>query len=143
MIDDLIAESAQGAGLPPEKARFAIASALSLMDRHADKTKMAGLYAGVPEARALAAEAPAAKKAGGLMAGMMKLGGSSGAALSDAMAMSQSLTAEGVTNGHLKKLLPLACEWVKAQTGRDLLGEAMMSIPGVGALMGGKGGASS
>jgi hypothetical protein len=29
---------------------------------------------------------------------------------------------------------------VKAKTGRDLLGEAMMSIPGVGALMSGKGG---
>ncbi len=140
MIDDLIAQSAEGTSLPPDKARFALASALSLMDRHADHQKMADLYARVPDARALGAEAPPPKKAGGLMAGMMKLGGSSGAALSDAMAMSQSLAAEGVTNGHLKKLLPLACEWVKARTGRDLLGEAMMSIPGVGALLGGKGG---
>ncbi|HEX8233261.1 MAG TPA: hypothetical protein VF559_07955 [Caulobacteraceae bacterium] len=140
MIDDLIAQSAQGTGLPPDKARFALASALSLMDRHADQKKMADLYAGVPDARALSAEAPAPKKAGGLMGGMMKLGGASGAALSDAMAMNGALTAQGVTTNHLKKLLPLACEWVKAKTGRDLLGEAMMSIPGVGALMSGKGG---
>ena len=139
MIDDLIAQSAGASGLAPEKARFALASALSLMDRHADRAKMADLYTAVPDARELSAEAPPPKK-GGLMGGMMKLGGGSGAALADAMAMSGSLTAHGITNGHLKKLLPVACDWVKARTGRDLLGEAMMSIPGVGALMGGKGG---
>jgi len=140
MIDDLIAKAAQGTGLAPEKARFALASALSLMDRHAEPAKMTELYAAVPDARPLAAEADPPKKPSGLFGGMMKTMGGSGAALADGMAMSQSLGAQGIGQNHLKKLLPLACEWVKERTGRDLLGEAMASIPGVGAFLGGKGG---
>jgi hypothetical protein len=141
MRNELVAGVAKSAGVAPEKTQLALSAALSLMDRHADRDRMRALYAGVPEAKALQVEAPSQPKPTGFMGGMMKaLGGAQGAALSDALAMGQTLNAQGVTNGQLKRLLPAAAEWVKARTGQDLLGDAMTSIPGVAAFLAAKGG---
>ena len=70
------------------------------------------------------------------MAGLMaKAGGSSGAAMSDAMAMNQQLTRQGVTISDMQKILPLAMTWVQEKTGSDLLREVLASIPGLGPLL--------
>jgi hypothetical protein len=138
MIEDIIEKCAAAAGMSPDKARQTLAAALGLMKTHADPTKLAELFAAVPGAEGLAVEGQAAqpKKGGGLLGGLMKtVGGSGGAALSDAMAMAAQLNARGVTNGQLKKLLPVAEDWVRERTGRDLLHEVFMSVPGVGAFL--------
>ena len=41
-------------------------------------------------------------------------------------------------NDTLQAVLPLAEEWVRVRTGRDLLGEALASVPGVGPLLDGR-----
>lgn len=138
MIEDLIARSAQAAGIHPDKARTTLAAALGLMKTHADPAKLAELLRAVPGTEALAAEGQAARprKGGGLLGGLMKtVGGSGGAVLSDAMAMGAYLNAQGITNGQLKKLLPVAEDWVREKTGRDLLREVFMSVPGVGGFL--------
>jgi hypothetical protein len=138
MIEELVQKCAAAAGMAPDKARETLAAALGLMKTHADPVKLAELFAAVPGADALAAQgqAIAPKKGGGLLGGLMKtVGGSGGAALSDAMAMATRLNADGVSNGQLKKLLPVAEDWVRERTGRDLLHEVFMSVPGVGAFI--------
>jgi hypothetical protein len=70
------------------------------------------------------------------MAGLMtKAGGSSGAAMSDAMAMNQQLTRQGVTVSDMQRILPLSMTWVQGRTGRDLLRDVLASIPGLGPLL--------
>src|SRR5690242_4661129 len=116
MIEDLIQKCAAAAGMTPDKARETLAAALGLMKTHADPAKLAELFQAVPGADNLAVQgqAMAPKKGGGLLGGLMKtVGGSGGAALSDAMAMAAHLNAQGISNGQLKKLLPVAEDWVR------------------------------
>ena len=120
-----------------DKARLTLAAALGLMKTHADPAKLEELFRAVPGAEALAAEGLANKpKGGGLLGGLMKtVGGSGGAAMSDALAMGKHLNAKGVSNGQLQRLLPVAEDWVRSKTGRDLLREVFQSVPGVGAFL--------
>jgi uncharacterized protein VcgC/VcgE DUF2780 len=138
MIDDLIAKSAAAAGMTEDRARTTLSAALGLMKTHADPAKLAELFQAVPEAEGLAVQGQAAqpKKGGGLFGGLMKtVGGSSGAAMADAMAMASQLNAMGISNGQLKRLLPVAEDWVRERTGRDLLREVFASVPGVGGFL--------
>ncbi|MGZ8364294.1 MAG: hypothetical protein ACXW3D_09955 [Caulobacteraceae bacterium] len=130
-MDELVKRAAAITGLSEAQTRQALAQALSLMKTHADPAKMRELFAAAPETEVLAAEAPP-KKSGGLLGGLMKgMGGAGGAALADAMQMGKSLMAQGVSADALKRLLPVATEWVRERTGRDLLGEALASVPGL------------
>ena len=137
MIEELIARCAQAAGMHPDKARLTLAAALGLMKTHADPAKLNELFRAVPGAEGLAQEGLANKpKGGGLLGGLMKtVGGSGGAAMSDALAMGKHLNAKGVSNGQLQRLLPVAEDWVRAKTGRDLLREVFASVPGVGGFL--------
>ena len=67
---------------------------------------------------------------------MASAGGVSGAAVAEAMGLLDRLRSEGVDKAALKRLLPAARDRVRAATGRDLLGEAVRSVPGVGPLLG-------
>ena len=58
------------------------------------------------------------------------------AALTGALGLLDRLRDEGVDKAALKRLLPAARDRVRAATGRDLLGEAVRSVPGVGPLLG-------
>lgn len=138
MIDRLIADAAGAAGLAPDQARAALAGALGLLEKHADPQLMARLYAQVPGAEALATSDEArARPGGGLFGGLMRgAGGLSGAAMADAMGLLGRLERAGVGKAELKRLLPAARERVRAEAGEDLLGEAVRSVPGVGALLG-------
>lgn len=140
MIDDLIDLVASRTGLDHGQARAVLAGALGLLDRRASTQTMNALYAALPSAHALAST-PEAKfrPGGGLFGGLMKsAGGVSGAAMADAMGLMDRLRKLGVEKSDLKAALPLAEEWVRARTGRDLLGDAMASVPGVGALLSGR-----
>lgn len=138
-VDDLIAEGAAQSGLSGASVRSALAEALGLIDRHADPGKRDELYAAVPGAQALAAGAPMPKGGGGLMGGLMRAaGGASGGAMADGMAMLDRLKRQGVSQDDLKRLLPVAMDWVQRTTGRDLLREVAGSIPGLGGMLGGR-----
>ena len=54
-----------------------------------------------------------------------------------AMAVVDRLKKIGVDREDLKRLLPAARDQVRAATGRDWLGEAVKTVPGVGAMLGG------
>jgi hypothetical protein len=138
VIDRLITDAAGAAGLEPDQARAALAGALGLLEKHADPQRMARLYAQVPGAEALATSDEArARPGGGLFGGLMRgAGGLSGAAMADAMGLMGRLERIGVGKAELKRLLPAARERVRAEVGEDLLGEAVRSVPGVGALLG-------
>jgi len=140
MIDDLIDLVAQRTRLDAAQARAVLAGALGLLDKHADRQPMDALYAAIPSAHALASTPEAKiKPAGGLFGGLMKsAGGLSGAAIADAMGMLKQLERQGVERADLKAVLPLAEQWVKLRTGRDLLAEALASVPGVGPLLDGR-----
>ena len=139
MIEQLINDSADAAGMDRDQAWVALTGALGLLEKHAAREPMAALYEAVPGAEALAT-APQAKpaKGGGLFGGLMRgAGGLSGAAVADAMGLMERLKAAGIDRDDLKRLVPAARDRVRAETGRDLLGEAVDSVPGVGKLLAG------
>lgn len=134
MIENLIDLIARRTRLDAGQARAVLAGALGLLDRHAAREPMTALYVAIPSAHALTALPEAkAKSGGGLLGGLMKsAGGVSGAAIADAMGLLSRLQKQGVDKADLKAALPLAQEWVRTRAGRDLLGEAMASVPGLG-----------
>ncbi len=138
MIEDLVQQSATHAGLSFEQAATALSAALFLIRKHGDPAKVTELFKAIPgcEAMAETGSTLAVSKGGGLMSGLMRnAGGASGAAMSDAMAMGQRMARQGVTTSDMQKILPLAMDWVKAQSGRDLLREVLTTIPGLGPLL--------
>ena len=115
-----------------------LGAALSLIEKHGDAIKVAELLDEIPGAAKLAAEGAVLtqQKSGGLMGGLMsKVGGSGGAAMSDAMAMGQKLARQGVTTSDMQAMLPVAMDFVRSKTGRDLLREVLVTVPGLGKLM--------
>ena len=135
MIEQLFPEASAKTGLSETQVIAALAGSLGLIKKHGDPARVQALFAGVPGASDLAeAGEPPAKK-GGLFGGLAKAVG--GAAAPDALALMDRLKGQGVHSGDLQKLLPVAREFVRARTGKDLLGEALKSIPGSGALLGG------
>jgi hypothetical protein len=139
-IDNLIELGAQRTRLDAGQVRATLAGALGLLDKYAAVEPLARLYAAVGGAQALAQSPQGRTKGGGgLFGGLLKsAGGISGAAIADAMGLLSSLQKQGVEKVDLKSLLPIAEEWVLEQTGRDLLGEALASVPGLGPLLEGK-----
>ena len=115
-----------------------MAAALCLIEKHADAAKVGELFAAIEGARDLAVEGSAMtqNKSGGLVASMMKnVGGAGGAAMSDAMAMGQKLTRQGITAADMQDILPVAMDFVQGVTGRDLLREVLVTVPGLGPLL--------
>ena len=138
MIDELIQDAAQRTGLSTDQARLALGAALSLIEKHGERAKVAELLDEIPGASGLAAEGATLtqQKSGGLMGGLMsRVGGSGGAAMSDAMAMGQKLARQGITTSDMQAILPVAMDFVRGKTGRDLLREVLVTIPGLGKLL--------
>ena len=138
-IDTLTQEVAAAAGLDEARTRDLLAGALGLIDRHGQAGTNAALYAAVPGAEALArSEAARPRKGGGLFGGLMKsAGGVSGAAMAEAMGLVETLKRQGLDREALKPALKALRNRVKAATGRDLVGDAIRAVPGVGSLLGG------
>ena len=136
-LDQIVASAAAEAGLTEAQGQAALIGALGLLDRHAGREPLNALYAAVPGAEAAARSKAAERPKRGLFGGLMaSAGGVSGAAVAEAMGLLEKLKDEGVDKAALKRLLPAAREQVRAATGRDLLGEAVRSVPGVGPLLG-------
>ncbi len=138
MIDELIARAASATGLAPEQARSGLSAALSLINKHGDPGKTGELFGAVPGSESLAHEGDTmtAQKSGGLMGGLLRgAGGPAGAAMSDAMAMGPKLAKLGVTTADMQNMLPVAMEFVREKTGRDLLQDVLGSIPGIGGML--------
>ena len=138
MIEELVQKAAVHAGLSPEQSSSALSGALYLIEKHGAPEKVQDLFKAIAGSAELAGAGAAltATKGGGVMAGLMaKAGGSSGAAMSDAMAMNQQLPRQGVPISDMQKILPLAMTWVQEKTGSDLLREVLASIPGLGPLL--------
>ena len=137
-FDTLIAHAAEAADLTPDQTRAALTGALGLLDKHAERVPLHALYAAVPGAEEAARSDEARPRGGGLFGGLMKsAGGVSGAAIGDAMGALERMKKIGVDKDALKRLLPDARDQVTASTGRDLLGEVIKTVPGVGPLLGG------
>lgn len=140
MIEELVQKAAAHAGLSEAQSTSALSGALYLIEKHGEPAKVQEMFAAIPGAAEMAGQGAVltANKGGGLMASLMnKAGGSSGAAMSDAMAMNQQLTRQGVTISDMQKILPMAMDWVRAKTGRDLLREVLGTVPGLGPLLSG------
>jgi hypothetical protein len=138
MIEALIQDAAARTGLSVDQARMGLGAALSLIEKHGEPAKVSELLNEIPGASRLAAEGGVLtqQKSGGLMGGLMsKVGGAGGAAMSDAMAMGQKLARQGVTTSDMQAMLPVAMEFVRSKTGRDLLREVLVTVPGLGKLM--------
>jgi hypothetical protein len=137
-IAELVHGAAADAGVEPDKAWPALTGALGLIDKHATPETAAEVYAAIEGAEDLATSEEARPRAGGgLFGGLMKgAGGLSGAAVADAMGLLDRLKRQGVDKAALKRLLPAARARVEAAAGRDVLGAAVKSIPGVGPLLG-------
>lgn len=136
-FDTLVAEAGASTGLTTDQARAVLVGALGLLDRHAGREGLTALYDAVSGAEEVARSPAAARPKRGLFGGLMaSAGGVSGAAVAEAMGLLERLKDEGVDKAALKRLLPAARDRVRAATGRDLLGEAVRSVPGVGPLLG-------
>ncbi|MBX7248674.1 MAG: hypothetical protein K1X35_06415 [Caulobacteraceae bacterium] len=143
-VDELIDVAVRRTGLGRPQVHAALAGALGLLDRHADPERMRALYAAAPGAEDLAGSPEGRPRpGGGLLGGLIRsAGGLSGAAMADAMGLLSRLRKQGVDKADLRRLLPIAEEWVRSRSGRDLLGDALASVPGVGPLLQGKPGSS-
>ncbi len=139
MIDDLIASAAERTGLSQDQTRLGLKSALGLIQKHGAAEKVAALYDAIPGASTLAAaglQAISDGRRGGLMSSMMRgAGGEAGAAMSDAMAVGQTLAKAGVTTSDMQAILPMAREFVREKSGQDLLSDVLSSVPGIGKLL--------
>jgi len=136
-FDDLTVLSAGDAGLSQDQARAALTGALGLLDRHAARETLVALFDAVPGAEAAARSEGAARPKRGLFGGLIAgAGGVSGKAVAEAMGLLDQLAEVDVSKADLKRLLPAARERVRELSGRDLLGEAVRSVPGVGPLLG-------
>ena len=121
-----------------DQARLTLSAALALIEKHGDPAKVAELFTEIDGAAELAASGATLTegKGSGLMAGLMRgAGGTGGAAMSDAMAMGQRLAREGITTSDMQAILPVAMTFVHEKTGRDLLREVLLTIPGLGKLL--------
>ncbi len=137
-FDTLIAQAAKAVDLTPDQTRAALTGALGLLEKHAERGPLADLYAAVPGAEDAARSPEAKPKSGGLFGGLIKsAGGVSGAAIADAMGALDRMKRIGVDRDDLKRLLPVARDQVTRVTGRDLLGDVIRTVPGVGPLLGG------
>ena len=138
MIDELVQRAAKATGLSLAQTRMGLSAAMSLIHKHGQPDQVARLFEAIPGSQALAGEGSAmtAGRPGGLMGGLLRnAGGAGGAAMSDAMALGQKLTKEGVTTSDMQNILPVAMDFVREKTGQDLLREVLTSIPGLGPLM--------
>jgi hypothetical protein len=141
MIDELIEATADNAGLSDEQARLGLSGALVLIERHADKDKVQELLTAIPGARELAMEGAALTQSRGIVSGLVgRAGGSSGAAMADAMTINQHLARAGINVSDMQEILPIAMTFVQQKTGKDLLRDVLLSIPGLGPLLTGQGG---
>jgi hypothetical protein len=142
MIEELVEDASTRTGLSLDQARLGLSAALALMQKHGEPAKVAELLEAIPGAEGLAVQGAAltTQKSGGLMGGLMRnVGGSGGAAMSDAMAMGQRLARQGITTSDMQAMLPVAMKFVREKTGRDLLREVLVTIPGLGKLLTGQG----
>jgi len=136
-LDTLIARAAGPAGLSPDQTRTALTTALGLLHKHADPAALKALYTDIDGAEAAATSTEARPRSGGLFGGLMKsAGGVSGAAVADAMGALDRLKTHGVDRDALKRLLPAARKVLTQATGRDILGDVIRTVPGVGSLLG-------
>ena len=137
MIDELVREASDRCGLAEGQTRIALSGALALIEKHGDPEKVTELFAEIEGAGTLAEEGRALMQTkSGLMAGLIRgAGGDAGAAMSDAMAMGPRLAREGVTTSDMQAILPVAMEFVRAKSGRDLLREVLLTVPGLGKLL--------
>jgi len=141
MIDDLIDAVADHSGLSDEQSHMGLAGALALISKHADPAKVSELFAAIDGSGDLATEGAAMMQNKGLVGGLMsKAGGASGAAMADAMTINQTLARKGINVSDMQEILPVAMTFVQEKTGKDLLREVLMSIPGLGPLLTGQGG---
>jgi hypothetical protein len=141
MIDDLIDAVADHSGLSDEQSHMGLAGALALIQKHADPVKVSELFSAIDGSGDLAAEGAAMMQNKGLVGGLMsKAGGASGAAMADAMTINQNLARKGINVSDMQEILPVAMRFVQEKTGKDLLREVLMSIPGLGPLLTGQGG---
>jgi hypothetical protein len=135
MIDELFSEGAARTGLSENQVIASLAGALGLIKKHGEPAKVQALFDGVPGTADLAdaGQSAAPKAKGGLFGGLAKAVG--GSAAPDALALMDRLKGQGVSSDKLKALLPVAREWVRTKTGRDLLGDALGTIPGMGSFL--------
>ena len=141
MIEELIETTADHSGLSDEQARLGLAGALTLIQKHADPQKVEELMNAIPGSRELAEEGSGLMQNKSLVGGLMnKAGGASGAAMADAMTINQHLARKGINVSDMQEILPVAMGFVEQATGKDLLRDVLMSIPGLGPLLTGQGG---
>jgi hypothetical protein len=141
MIDALIEATADHSGLSDEQAKLGLSGALVLIRKHADQALVEELLKAIPGSRELAEEGAALTQNRGLVGGLMsKAGGASGAAMADAMTINQHLAKKGINVSDMQEILPVAMTFVQEKTGKDLLRDVLMSIPGLGPLLTGQGG---
>jgi hypothetical protein len=136
MIEQLFPLASARTGLSETQVISALAGSLGLIQKHGDPARVRALFDAVPGASDLAeaGQAAAPKPKGGLFGGLTKAVG--GAAAPDGLALMDRLKAQGIGGKDLQALLPVAREFVSERTGRDLLGDALKSVPGASALLG-------
>ena len=127
-----VKQAAATADMPEDKARLVMKAALGMIHKYAADDARRDLYASVSGCKAAAQDSESRPKARkGLFSGMLGgLGGQRGAAMADGMGLLDRMSKQGITRSSMRKLLPAARSVVVSETGQDLFGRALATIPG-------------
>jgi hypothetical protein len=125
IMDELIVKIAAQAGLDEATARQAVAIVLAFLQKEAPATDIATMFAAMPGAEALAAEASSG--GGGIMGvigGFMPGGG--------LMALAGQLTSAGLSMDQMGNLGRELFAYGREKAGEDVMGSIVGSVPGLG-----------
>jgi predicted lipid-binding transport protein (Tim44 family) len=127
-MEELISRVAAAAGIDAATAQKAVAIILQFLEKEGPKTEVADMLDAIPGAReAMAAEAAAPAKSGGLMGGLLgALGGGGGL-----MALAGKLSSAGLGMGEMKSVGKELFRYAREHVGEEKLKDIAAKTPGL------------
>lgn len=131
-MEELISRVAAAAGIDATTARKAVAIILQFLEKEGPKTEVADMLDAIPGAReAMAAEAAAPAKSGGLMGGLLgALGGGGGL-----MALAGKLSSAGLGMGEMKSVGKELFRYAKEHVPEEEMRAIAAKTPGLNQLL--------
>jgi len=136
-IDDVIRRAAVKSACSEDQARQVITAGFWLLHKHGEPSAVRAVFDRLPGAAAVAGSTAAVRRKPGLLAGLIKAtNGLPLAVVADGAALLIRFKAAGIERVTAKRVTRSVRHQVEVETGHDLVGDALRTIPGVGDMLG-------